>query len=334
MKLKHLLWLLFILAACSSDLSDSGETALQEIELTTGIGTITSKTRGNGIITNDLDTNLPVSFVRVDCPSGGSYPADYLGVSYLDAQIVKANSNAISFASTQFYLPDGGESKFISWYPQATSTTTTETTKVIWDAATGKVNFPVIDGSTDILVSSTVAGKSSDRITNKVTYEHVLSKIVVSVWAATGDIPVWGTINSIELVGKAQACVLELPTPSTAAGGIATASFSGNADLPLVKNDNSGVVANVTLTETSTEIGYAMVAPYLSGTDALVLKIDTQNGGTKEVTIDYGEASDEMKLEAGSSYNVKLQFKANSITPTATIAAWEDGEELDPVVVD
>jgi len=334
MKLKHLLWLLFILAACSSDLSDSGETALQEIELKTGIGTITAKTRGDGIIIDALTANLPVSFVRVDCPSGGSYPTNYSSVSYLDAQVVKENSNAISFTTAQFYLLDGGESKFISWYPKATSTTTTETTKVVWDATKGEVNFPVIDGSTDILVSSTVAGKNASRITDKVTYEHVLAKVMVSVWAAEGDIETWGTINSIKLVGKAQTCVLTLPAPATAAGGEATAKFSGSADLSLVKIDNSGAVANVTLTSTSTEIGYAMIAPHQLTTDKLVLKIETQNGGTKEVTIEYGDAKDEMKLEVGTSYNIKLQFKANSITPTATIAKWEDGEELDPIIVD
>lgn len=310
-----------ILTSCSS-----GDVPLSfdplEIRISSGVGGITVDTRGAGVISNTLDNNLEVSFIRVDQDVSG-YPSDYSGISYLPAVIDKT-INRVVFSPTQYYLLDGKSTKFISWYPEATSTDDSETSEVRWDASARTVTFPALDGSTDILLAQPIEGSLSTPF-DKINFSHVLTQARVSIKLADAAYAVfWGNITDIEFVGKKQQCVLTLPDASVPGNTVVTSAIAEDAtDLKMCGKDDTNVHGTLDLSTATnfTEVGYALFFPHKeadAATAELQIKITTTGGGVHIIPLAYADAN----MLAGNIYHLKLVFNANTIITTAVISEW------------
>jgi len=293
------------------------------ISLYSGVGSITAtQSRGGGIVQLPLTTDLPVTFVRVDKPVAGNYPSDYTSVTALNAAI-GYSTNRITFVQNQLYPADGGNARFIGWYPQGGT----------WNATNRTVAFGDLDGTTDILASTSAEGSKSNLFTttqNKITFNHVLTQIRVFIYLEnTAYQSVWGSLTGISIAGKKQTCTLTLPLPTATVGSSPSVAFgSSTTALALQKVDNSGAVGTQTLTatvpNTTTDppIGYAMFAPHTSSTDKLVLNVVTTNGGTQTVEIPYKTNAE---FASGKSYDVVLKLQAATVSATADITNWTNG---------
>ena len=321
------LLLMVICTSCGNTLDDLTEQDPMEVILSTGIGEVAGESRGTGIMTNALTADLPVSFIRLDKEPG--YPADYSGIGYLPATIDK-DTKVVSFATRQYYNSNGNNSKFVAWYPSVQASSGAST----WNAASGQVTFPVLDGTTDILLSETIEGSKLSQITGtrKIEFKHALTQVRVYVYAtSTLAVSSWGKVQSINFVGKKQTCVATLPVTTADVPALPSTSFSGTDDLPASTWNNSAFT-DVTLgtTEPVTQgdtpdapHAYAMFAPHKNTTDKLTISFKTENGGTQTITFDYAK----LPLEAGKSYIVKLKFMVGDIEPTATIADWTPADD-------
>lgn len=322
----HTLIVLLFICSCSDSGTLTEPTDGPEvITLYSGIGSITtSGTRGAGIIQTPLSQKLPVSFIRVDKPQNGNYPADYTNVPALAAHMIPT-SNLIAFTNNQLYPANGSSVKFVGWYP-ATG---------VWNASTRSVTFGELDGTTDILASPGVEGSRTNEFTanqNQITFNHMLTQVRVFAHLESVDYQsVWGDLTAISISGKKQTCTLTLPATDATAGTKPTATFGTPVgDLSLQKPDNTGAVSTQTLsaaipdTDTDAPIGYAMFAPHSGEYDKLKLKVTTAKAGTLTVEIPYKTGAE---FAAGKSYDVVLTLLAFDIDARAGITAWESGGE-------
>lgn len=327
--LVFLLGTVFSFYSCSSD-EVSGD--LHEIRLVSGIDHALSETRGAGEITNNLKEHLSVSFIRTDQSVSGSYPSNHSGVSVLSSEINK-DDNRITLRPIQYYLPHGGETRLIGWYPSE------EEQGGKWSASAGTVTFPVIDGSTDILVAQPVYGsKAADKRFTTISFSHVLTQVQVFIKADDAQYAeqYWGEVSAIEFVGKKQPCILTFPAPNQTAKND-TVAFAPDTsttaeNLKMIAKGGTDPHENLTLEDTDyIEVGYAMFAPHQNNTNAkLEIKITTTKGGTHTVSIPYGLA----KLHAGGVYHIKLNFQLIGIELNGVIEAWKpDTNHPDPLPV-
>ena len=337
---------LLVLCSCSSDMDSRvlPEVPADAIALYSNIGSISAgQTRGEGVISSTLTAHLPVNFVRVDKPLDGSYPANYpttgtpeegIFVDKLQAKIIKDNGvvSFIEYYTTSdlrhIYRSDKGYTKLIGWYPQ--------TGEWSVSSGTGKVTFPTLDGTTDILTTTTVEGSKVDpfdtRDAKKLKFSHVLTQVRVFAYLENANYQnLWGNLSSLALVGKAQVCTLTLPAANATVGNKPTVAFTGTGNLLLQKPDNSGAVSNVALPTSKPDpdqgavpLGYAMIAP-LSASEKLTLRVTTVKGGAQDVVLSPNTA---FPLEAGKSYNIFLKLQATKIEGTASIAGWIPGGSI------
>lgn len=321
----------FFFFSCSSDeISDGG---LHEIRLVSDVDHHLSDTRGAGEITNSLEDHLSVSFVRTDQSASGSYPSNHSEVGVLPSEINKDN-NQITLRPIQYYLPDGGETRLIGWYPADDE----EKTGGKWNASAGTVTFPAMDGSTDILVAQPVYGsKAKDKRFSTITFSHALTQVQVFIKAENADEAkeYWGEVSAIEFVDKKQPCILTLPAPDqttkTDTVAFAPDTKATSTNLKMIAKGDTKPHENLTLTDTDyIEVGYAMFAPHQNNTDAkLDIKITTTKGGTHIISIPYDKAT----LHAGGVYYIKLEFKLIGIELNGVIEAWKPSPSPDPIPV-
>ncbi len=329
--MKHT-WLLCItclLFACSAnELDESGNTQPHEIRFQAGIATVEVSSRGDGMIQNTLRSDLNVAFVRLN--ASPDYPDTYAGCTPLSARI-QAVDHTLVFSPAQYYPQSGSNTKMLGWYPASGQLNTTD----------GKVAFPELDGSTDLMVTKVKEGSNTSRMTS-CTFYHLLTQISVQAYAVTPSAKeVWGGIESVVIKNKRQTCEVKLPDTHAAAEAEATVTFGNTlSDMPLVTRhienntsitgkDNTSVYRtgnSLTLGDATTKAacGYAMFAPhtYTLAGDELVLEVNTEKGGKQTVRI-------AQSLLTSTSYLVTLKFSDDQISSTADISEWQQGDGID-----
>lgn len=270
-------------------------------------------------VINGIGTKLDVAFARLDQQAGGGWDEDYTAVgTALNASL--ETDGKITFAPKQYYLSRNTDNstKMVGWYPRGTY-------------SNGVATFSISDGITDIMTTQELVGSKSAKF-EAFTFSHMLTRLDVKAYAETQDAAnVWGTINEGGIVIKDQvnACTLTLPS---------TFAFSeepeDKADLTLPAKqvaDDSQITYPLTIPALETDkatdadpCGYAMIKPVDNGS-SVTLTVTTSLGGTYEVNVPAPEGG----FTAGHAYNVYLKFTATAIEPTATIAAWLPGDDVE-----
>jgi hypothetical protein len=285
-------------------------------------------TRGEGVITGTPALSFDV--FRADMVSEGKYTTTY---AKKVGGTMTATTGTITLNPKQYYSPNAAlKTKFIGVYPAGGAENLTTRTVTYTNA--------MLDGSTDIMASGLVEGYKGIVTNPSLTFNHLLTKVVVLVKAGSSDpgeianiAAMWGDITKIALKDKNIGAVVTLPDPTT--GGAATIAASGTpADLALAKKStNNTAVSNITLTGTAQEFGYAMFLPVTTA-EKLTLLVNTSAAySTTPLPLPITTAQ---TFEAGKSYTITLSFTVEGTTSAnasveisgGSAAGWSDGSPI------
>lgn len=321
--MKKIMFMLVAVAAMASSCTQSDVIGLSsddnvEIRVSAGItSAVSPSTRAvvDGMINSGFTTDLDVAFVRAD--EGVAAYGDYGGTALVGT--VAHAGKTLSFAPAEYYLANGKKTKLIGWYPRDTKVSYTRDTRV--------VDFGEIDGKTDLMATVLYEGSKGTKISS-ITFNHLLTQFSIKVYAPDAAAQgLWGTVKSIKISGKKQTCTITLPEKTEAAGVAVTPTFTGAADLDLVKADpatpttaiNYPLTLGVGTTAASAVLaGYAMFAPQANGTSAVELQIDTETGGLQKPTVAIPTGG----FLSGNAYEITLKFSSSAITPTVSVVDW------------
>lgn len=310
-----------LLASCSVE-EDLPSVSSLRIELSGSLGQSGISASTRGVVDGSASAALPLSFVRRDQQTDGSYPSYTTVSSALSANraaVVGTTAGTITFASgSEQYYPvreSNNNTALLGWYPQVGKGST---------YAVGKVTFSIADGVTDVMLTKEQTGNKSTTV-GAFTFEHQLSQIQVKAKAVDAAAATnWGTVTGVTLKGVKNSCTVTLPTvaPSSTALTPDFGSTTANLALKAIGSDtNSTLVATIPTTAgtTGNAFCYGLFPP--TGTNTLSLDVTTQKGGTRSVTATLSSGT----ITKGNIYTVTLEFKSTAITPTATISSWSAG---------
>ena len=289
-------------------------------------GVIADATRaGQGVVSGAKPNKaLSMHIFRADQNTTPAWTANYETTPITGS--MAASSGTITLDPAQFYLPRGDRSsRFIGVYPTGTP-----------DIANKKVTY-TLDGAMDVMCSNFAEGSKGTSGDISMTFEHLLTQIVVKVKNGGNDdgekaaIPsLWGNVTSIRVKGRATAVVLTLPDPNAAegtaaTGSIAAAANSNDADLALTKADGTAAAAVTIPGNTDPALfGYAMFLPVTTA-GKLSLDIVTQYSPVDGITV---ETSNAQTFEAGKAYELVVSFTLNDVTLSKTegmLTDWASG---------
>lgn len=319
------LLILLLCVSCTSVDDRLSDVDALAICLISDMGNVTSQTRGDGIITESLSSNLPVSFLRTDYTPSGIYTG---GSALLHAAIHK-DDGRIMFHPFERYLPDGGNTRFVGWYPRV-------------EEHSGTLTF-AIDGSTDIMVAQPIEGnkEESQRFSaaHPAKFEHLLTQLRVHAKAGYDNCAAdWGRITAIEVMGKKERCVVQLPasyTPISSAKATWRFEPAGTgADHLTLWGADHRTPFPYTLPSTAgekQEIGYVLCSPHPEGKfpeNALQLTVTTDKEITETVWLPYRDNDDRLLFEAGAYTHLTLTFSRKHIAVGAVVI--DDWKNLTP----
>lgn len=302
-----------------------------EIRVSAGItSAVSSSTRAvvEGMINESFTKDLDVAFVRADQGDTDAY-ATY-GATALEGTVAHTNKT-LSFASAQYYLANGKNTKLIGWYPRRSGVSYTQDTRV--------VDFGVIDGKTDLMATTLYEGSKGTEM-QSIAFNHLLTQFSIKVYAPDADAQaLWGkvTAGGIKITGKKQKCTITLPEATASAGVAVAPTFEGTADLDLIKADPATPTTPITYPLTlgvaqtaagAVLAGYAMFAPQAANGD-VELQIETEKGGLQKpkVTIPAGG------FLPGHAYAITLKFTSAGINPTVSVVNWVDGTPIGDIEI-
>lgn len=322
--MKKIMFMLVAVAAMASSCTQSDVIGLSsddnvEIRVSAGItSAVSPSTRAvvDGMINSNFTENLDVAFVRAD--EGGSGYGDYGGTALIGT--VAHAGKTLSFSNpVQYYLANGKKTKLIGWYPRRTGVSYTQ--------ASREVNFGDIDGKTDLMATVLYEGSKGTKIPS-IAFNHLLTQFSIKVYAPDAATQaLWGKVTAITITGKKQNCTITLPEKTANAGVAVTPTFTGTADLDLVKADPATpttaisypLTLGVGATATNAAMaGYAMFAPQANGGTAVELQINTETGGLQKPTVAIPTGG----FLPGSAYEITLKFSSSAITPTVSVVDW------------
>ncbi|RHJ91680.1 hypothetical protein DW095_09165 [Bacteroides sp. AM07-16] len=287
------------LCSCSNDEDPIDSGSAKSMEISAGIGATT-----RAVIDAGYSSDLPVSFGRLDNPSGNTA---------WDAAInaVRAggsNNTSVTFGTTQTYSDKNGESALIGFYPQASFSSTTNPAKVAY----------TITGDEDIMATELQKGTATN-VFQPFTFQHLLTQLQFKCVGSSDAVNKWTKITSITV--KEVPTALELSIDRVTGASLAVAANPENAGLPIL-NCPEAVVS------TDPKVGYLMLYPTekMGTADAaisLVVKATYENI-EKELTVPINNIADGVK--AGQSHMITLNFTVTGeITVEAGIAEWQPG---------
>ena len=321
--MKKIMFMLVAVAAMASSCTQSDVIGLSsddnvEIRVSAGItSAVSPSTRAvlDGMINSNFTENLDVAFVRAD--EGGSGYGDYGGTALVGA--VAHTGKTLSFAPAEYYLANGKKTKLIGWYPRRTGVSYTQ--------ASREVNFGDIDGKTDLMATVLYEGSKGTKIPS-IAFNHLLTQFSIKVYAPDAATQaLWGKVTAITITGKKQNCTITLPEKTANAGVAVTPTFTGTADLDLVKTQPTSPTTAIayplelgvgTTAASAVLAGYAMFAPQANGTSAVELQINTETGGLQNPTVAIPTGG----FLPGNAYEITLKFSSSAITPTVSVVDW------------
>lgn len=321
--MKKIMFMLVAVAAMASSCTQSDVIGLSsddnvEIRVSAGItSAVSPSTRAvlEGMINENFTTDLDVAFVRAD--EGVAAYGDY-GATALEGTVAHA-SKTLSFVPAEYYLANGKKTKLIGWYPRRPGVTYTQGTRV--------VDFGDIDGKTDLMATALQEGSKGAKF-QSIAFNHLLTQFSIKVYAPDAAAQaLWGKVTAITITGKKQKCTITLPETTETAGVAVTPTFTGTADLDLVKTQPTSPTTAIayplelgvgTTAASAVLAGYAMFAPQANGTSAVELQIDTETGGLQKPTVAIPTGG----FLPGNAYEITLKFSSSAITPTVSVVDW------------
>lgn len=167
-----------------------------------------------------------------------------------------------------------------------------------------------------------------------IAFKHQLTQLkFLFVTGDDGAKDAWGNITNIKIKTGTTAATTAINNKATYTLSNTTASQAGDitwgtssTDISVYGASQSGDVitytdtplSSIVLSATETLGGYAIVPP-LNAMNSYILIITTENKANIPVQINLSEVP-----AAGKSHKVVLTFKSTEITPTATIAQWDE----------
>ncbi|KAA6350153.1 hypothetical protein EZS27_002419 [termite gut metagenome] len=324
---KNIIWLSVLsffcgLSGCSEQEDEGPGYVGNEIRIATHIGAVT---RGDGVINPSLTGDLEVGFVRLDVGEN-----NYNGEKVVNGTIF-ATDKTLRFTdeTSDAYYPinKNAQVRLIGWYPN----TGDNAGEFSGSASGGTVTFD-IDGSTDIMVTDLVSGTGGTKFADGVTFNHVLSQVIVKVYGEEGAQTKWGGITSVSIKEKRQECVLTLPSANESDGvdSEPSISFNGEGDLLLIKEDPAkeenertiifgsisgtleyGVGNPLNISSDPIICGYVMFAPTQSTSveepsENLIIQVNTVQGSLSATVPSYN-------FERGKKYVITLKLNAEGV---------------------
>lgn len=291
-----------------------------------------------------LTSSTSGDYTTLYAPNAGKY------MDFTDQTTKKGFVDAEGADSKQYYPTSTAPQQevYISGLMPAAASTSDESSKSdIWKYDAGNLSI-TFDGNDDVMIAQeATARKGTDA---SLSFNHLLTQLVVKVQASVGDPEVWGNITKIVLKnvgGKTGKIYNQFAITGTELkSGTATVSTTAEAASEAVKFYNasvSGSATSFTDTEysgtnnsvlkssqsTATTVAYMLCQAFdvkqTPGDTDLVLDVyTTRNSSTpKTVEIDLTSASD--LNTAGYAFEITLDFQTNEIMASAKIANWKEG---------
>jgi hypothetical protein len=335
-KINCMLLAVMALVGCSEfDQISNGDESRVPVRLY-GVINDTGITRGDGVIEQNLTSDLSLDLFRADMDPGLAYGSTYMkklgGVMDADGKI--------ALTPTQYYLPNVAQkTKYIAVYPAGG----------VYNENDRTVTY-VLDGTMDVMCSNTVESHKGITTFPTLTLDHLLTRLEVLVKAdnnggaeLTDIIDSWGKVKSIKVKGRKTGVVLTLPAPTATAGEVgmlAAADTGSTADLELKNKDGSTIATEgieIPGNGTSTTFGYALFLPTAGSGEKLTLEIETENSGGA-VTIN---TAANVKYLAATVYKITVLFNLNDATLNVEMSAgsggtgtWGDGSAENIDIID
>lgn len=272
-------------AACSNNESDNQVQNFDNvIRLSSSLGTTTRAT--NNLLETNFDAGTKVKVQVTDKATSGA-------ISYAPVDYTVGTSGSLSVTPAQYYPASGSSVDIYAYYPSdATADFSVETDQSSDNAyKTSDLMYASITGIT----------KTSTDEQRKLTFNHLLSKIVVTLAKGTGM-----TDDEINAATVTLKDVIYKGT-FTASNGTFTAAANEAANkVDIVIASNAGTTARA-----------AIVVPQSVASKTLEIAI---GGNKKEYSIPAGTT-----FSAGKVYSYTVTLAKTGITVTSSIGAWTDG---------
>lgn len=291
------------LCSCSNEEEPAVAGRGEAMQVSAGIGEAT-----RAVIDADYATDLEVSFARLDDPGSND---DWTTPAIEATRAGGSGNTAITFATTQAYSPENGESVLIGYYPR----------KALEAGTTNPVSVKyIITGDEDIMATEIQTGALNKKFTS-FTFRHLLTQLQFKCTGSAEAIAKWTAISSIKVKNVATSLTLALDETDGA-----TLTATGSTDQILdVKNCPTAVSAADAENPTT---GYLMLYPVANmGTadGAISLEVSaTYSGTAKTHTVVINNIEEGAKM--GHSHLITLTFAEDgTIVAEAGIAEWQPG---------
>lgn len=348
--MKRLLYIIsaFVLVACSGEFFNGEEPEVPGSQISPAVcldpvGLPPGATKA--LVDNSTAVSIEANALRID--QGG--------ISWSQAYLTEAtvSSSSDGGARSMYLNPvqaysEGKTAAMVSWYPRTCSlhkddegnavTIKFEDFKTnrgenVYTEGNGtfSLNFTGLDGSKDIMVSNVVTGSKDSNpfgSSNPMTYNHFMSavKVYAYVEQSAQDVSMWGALRKVVVKNQPSEVSVTLPGPS--GPGSSAATFSGNADFPLIKtamfgdaDQNPEIAPDAPVLDVSNDsenpiyLGYALIKPKEDDDETLKLDIHTDAG---MISVDVpmtgkdAEDNDVNYFNAGYIYTVNICFNTEN----------------------
>lgn len=309
-----------ILSSCSNN-EDPANTpgGADEIKLNAGIGVQTRA--GEGVISPGYEQDLKVAFARYDVANTTAWA----GLDLKAVRIGGSGATPIAFETTQAYdaVTPTNRTTLIGYYPRPENAPVAPTGTDPFNA------LYTIDGNTDIMATSPVAGSKNAPITT-CTFNHHLAQLQFRCVGSSDAQTKWQNI-SVKVKGVPTDLQLKINKGIDPALTVVTPSTT--ADLTVFGGSKEPQSPD----EASPNTGYVMLYPVTdlgTVTNALTVEITGEyNNVSKTKQVDITNIAN--GLEKGKSNLITLIFTVDgdiSASATADIAPWYTGNAGSSVV--
>ncbi len=347
--MKRLLYIIsaFVLVACSGELFNGEEpevpgSQILPVVCLDPVGLPPGATKA--LVDNSTAVSIEANALRID-QGGTSWSQAYLTEATVSSSS-DDGARSMYLNPVQAYSEEKSAT-MVSWYPRTCSlhkdddgnavTIKFEDFKTnrgenVYTEGNGtfSLNFTGLDGSKDIMVSNVVMGNKDSNpfgSSNLMTYNHFMSavKVYAYVEQSAQDVSMWGALRKVVVKNQPSEVSVTLPGPS--GPGSSEATFSGNADFPLIKTAMFGdadqdpeIAPDAPVLDVSNDsenpiyLGYALIKPKEDDDETLKLDIHTDAGMISvDVPMSLGEGNSKVNyFQAGFIYTVNICFNTEN----------------------
>ena len=308
--------------------------------------------------------SMEANVLRIDEGAGERWSQAYLA----EADVASASTGGLRSMYLNPVQAYNGENvtRLVSWYPRTCSLHKDEEGNAVTikledfqinrqeqvyteKGGSFSLNFSGLDGSKDIMVSNVVEGTKSEPFGSQkpMNYTHYMSAVKVYAYVenSSQDVSMWGALRKVVVKNQPSKVSVTLPA------GSSEATFSDNADFPLIKtamfgdaDQNPEIAPDAPVLDTSNDyenriyLGYALIKPKGEDDETLKLDIHTDAGMISvDVPMSSGEGNSKVNyFQAGFIYTVNICFNTQNAIAAVVLRSGEEhyydlssGQELD-----